>query len=154
MATVATRELRAKIRTGGVTPDAFPTPARVARFLVAAADAGVTVKATAGLHHPLRGEYRLTYAADSPRGTMFGFLNVFLAAAFVREGLRGADVERLLEVRDAAELVFDEDGIRWRGHTLSAEDLRRARQLGACSYGSCSFAEPVEDLHTLGLLTA
>ena len=45
------------------------------------ADAGVPFKATAGLHHAIRGEYPLTYAKDSPRGEMFGYLNVFIAAA-------------------------------------------------------------------------
>ena len=61
-------------------------PAQLLRFLRACTEAGVPFKATAGLHHPLRAEYRLTYAPDSPRGTMFGFLNVFLAAAFLRPG--------------------------------------------------------------------
>src|SRR5919107_178172 len=68
---------RAKVRTGGVTPDAFPTSSDLIRFMATCLRAGIPFKATAGLHHPLRAEYKLTYAADSPRGRMFGFLNLF-----------------------------------------------------------------------------
>jgi hypothetical protein len=50
----------AKARTGGVTPDLFPSPARLMDFLRAALDEEVRFKATAGLHHPLRGSYPLT----------------------------------------------------------------------------------------------
>src|SRR5262249_38876805 len=73
--------LRAKIRTGGTPADAFPSPADVARFLSACIAARVPFKATAGLHHPVRGEHALTYAPDSAVGIMHGFLNVFVAAA-------------------------------------------------------------------------
>ena len=40
-----------------------------------------------GLHHPIRAERALTYAPDSPRATMHGFLNVFAAAAFAWHGM-------------------------------------------------------------------
>src|SRR5260370_4903411 len=43
-----------KLRTGGVTADAFPTSPQIARALVAAANARVPIKFTAGLHHPIR----------------------------------------------------------------------------------------------------
>ena len=91
VAAIARRGGRAKMRTGGVTAEAFPTAAQVLRFLRACTEARVPFKATAGLHHPLRAEYRLTYAPDSPRGTMFGFLNVFLTAVLLRHGLSDKD---------------------------------------------------------------
>jgi hypothetical protein len=43
-----------KLRTGGVIADAFPTPGQVAFALCACRDAGVPMKFTAGLHHPVR----------------------------------------------------------------------------------------------------
>jgi len=144
--------VRAKVRTGGVTPDAFPSAAELARFIVACAEAKLPFKATAGLHHAVRGEYPLTYAPDAARDTMFGFLNVFLAAAFAHDGLRVDEVEQLLEARDPADLAFDADGAVWRTHRLTPIDLARARREGVTSFGSCSFEEPVEELRRLGLL--
>ena len=90
---------RAKVRTGGVTRDAFPTTSDLIRFLRRCVRAGLPFKATAGLHHPLRAEYRLTYAPDSPAGVMFGFLNLFLATAFLRAGMEETEAARLLEER-------------------------------------------------------
>jgi len=142
---------RAKVRTGGVAESAFPTAAEVARFIVQCTRAHVPFKATAGLHHPLRGEFRLTYDPTSPSGTMFGFLNVFLAAALAQTGAGEPDVARLLEERDPAALTFSGDGARWRDHHIPLEALRAARA-GAISFGSCSFREPVDDLTAMGLL--
>ena len=73
---------RVKLRMGGIVPEAFPTAAQVAERLVLLADRRVAFKATAGLHHPIRSLRPLTYAPDSPRAVMHGFLNVFTAAAF------------------------------------------------------------------------
>ena len=143
---------RVKVRTGGVTVDAFPSAAELARFIVACAEVGVPFKATAGLHHPLRGAYPLTYAPDAPSGAMFGFLNVFLAAAFAREGLPAAELEPLLEERDPSVIVFDEDGVTWRAHRLTTVSLARARREGLTAIGSCSFSEPVDELRAMGLL--
>lgn len=143
----------AKIRSGGVTAEAFPSSEDVARFIAAAVDAGVPFKATAGLHHPLRGDYRLTYEPDSPTGTMHGFLNVFLTAAGLRSGiLDQAKAAELLEER-STDVTVEGDGLRWGDHHFSTAQLDDARRHFALSYGSCSFAEPVEDLETLGILT-
>lgn len=149
---IAAHGLRAKVRTGGVEAGAFPAAETLARFMAACAARGVTFKATAGLHHALRGEYPLTYEPASARGTMFGFLNVFLAALFVREGLSAADAAALLEERDAAAITFGATSITWRGHTIDAAAIRAARSATATSFGSCSFEEPVADLSSLGLL--
>ena len=111
VAALGAHGLRAKVRTGGVTADAFPSPAEVLRFLDACVRGGVPFKATAGLHHPLRGEYALTYAADAPRGTMYGFLNIFLAAAFLEAGLAPNQVAPLLEERDASAIVVRPESI-------------------------------------------
>ncbi len=149
---IAAAHLRAKIRTGGLTAEAFPGPAAVLRFLAECVQRQVPFKATAGLHHPLRGEYALTYAPDAPRGTMYGFLNVFLAATLLHAGHQPADLEPLLEERDPAAIVADADGISWRGFHVSAAQVAQARARFAGSFGSCSFEEPVQDLAALRLL--
>jgi len=143
---------RAKVRTGGVSADAFPGAADLARFIVACAEADVPFKATAGLHHPLRARYRLTYEADSPTGEMFGFINVLLAAAIARRGAGETGVAELLAERDAGAIRFDGSGVEWRGERLSTEEIARARTGFALSFGSCSFREPIEELQALGLL--
>jgi len=146
---IGARAFRAKIRTGGVTPAAFPSPADVARVLAACARHGVAFKATAGLHHPLRGEYPLTYASDAALGTMFGYLNLFVAAMFLRHGMPEADAAALLGERDASAIPFDATGVRWRGHALGAREVADARAQFALSFGSCSFREPIDDLSAL-----
>lgn len=142
----------AKARTGGVTADAFPTPAQLARFLSTCVAKGVRFKATAGLHHPLRGEYALTYDNDSARAPMFGFLNVFLATAFLRAGATTDAARDLLEERDASAFQFDANGVTWRGQRVTLNDLQSTRRAGIASFGSCSFREPIDDLESLGML--
>lgn len=142
---------KAKLRTGGVTAEAFPAAGDVIRFFARCIDNGVAFKATAGLHHPWRAEYPLTYAPDAPRGVMFGFLNILLAVVVLREGL-GADLAmRALEEGPSEGVRFDADGLKWRGHALPLQALERARD-SLTSFGSCSFREPVGDLRAMHLL--
>jgi hypothetical protein len=119
---------------------------------VTCAQAAVPFKATAGLHHPLRATYRLTYDADSPRGEMFGFLNVLIAAAFARAGVGTEDIADLLAERDAAAFRFATRAVEWRGRRVSIEAVAESRAALALSFGSCSFTEPIEELEALGLL--
>ncbi len=143
---------RAKVRTGGVTADAFPRSSDLVRFLQRCVSHGVPFKATAGLHHPLRAEYRLTYAPDGPTGTMYGFLNLFLAAAFLRGGLGEAEATRLLEERSMQAFRFGPGELIWQGHRLDLESVGRVRREIIMAFGSCSFTEPMADLRALGLL--
>src|SRR5262245_38001507 len=139
----------AKIRTGGVKPDAIPTVGDVAAFILACADRRLPFKATAGLHHPVRAPHPLTYESDAPRAVMHGFLNVFLAAAFAWHG--DHDIDPVLAENDSAAFRFD-DRAHWRERSLDADQVREARLHFAHSFGSCSFDEPVRDLEALGLL--
>jgi hypothetical protein len=152
LAELKRRGAHAKIRTGGVVPEAVPDPAEVARFIAACAAAGVPWKATAGLHHPVRGEQALSYEPASPRAVMHGFLNVFAAAAFARGGASLADVEAVLREQDEAAFRFEDEGLAWRRLHASTDELAAARRDCAGSFGSCSFAEPVADLRALGVL--
>jgi hypothetical protein len=139
----------AKLRTGGVKPEAIPAVADVAAFVAACAGRRLPFKATAGLHHPIRSPHPLTYEAGAPRAVMHGFLNVFLAAAFAWHGDR--DIEPVLAETDPAAFRFD-NRAHWRNRSLDAEQVREARLHFAHSFGSCSFDEPVRDLEALGLL--
>ena len=143
---------RAKVRTGGVTPDAFPSAPALARFILACAKLELPFKATAGLHHPLRGEQRLTYDRDSPSATMFGFVGVFAAAALARRGADESTLVQVLEERDTDAFTLHGDTLRWRDRTLELGQVSAARQELALSFGSCSFREPVDDLRRLGFL--
>jgi len=151
IAAIASGQGRAKVRTGGVTPEAFPSTANLAGFLSACVRAGVPFKATAGLHHALRGNYPHTYAADSSRGSMFGFLNLFLATALLEDGGDRQSAARVLEESSPASLEIDEWGMRWNNYRLDLELLRRARER-MVSFGSCSFTEPMAELRSLQLL--
>lgn len=146
---VAGAGLHAKIRTGGVTTDAFPSPEAVVRFIRACVGANVSFKATAGLHHPIRSRYRLTYESDAPVGTMFGFLNVFLAAAAVARAAPDADVLALLDETRAGAFAITEHGITWGELRFGGDELRAVRNRVALSFGSCSFREPVDELRAL-----
>jgi hypothetical protein len=143
----------AKIRTGGVTPEAFPPAHAIIDFMSACLREAVPFKATAGLHHPVRGEYRLTYQPDSPKWMMYGFLNVFLAATLLYGG-QSDDVALLaLEETDPSAFTFEEDAIHWRDTRLDAEQVSACRAEFAISFGSCSFREPIDELARLTLRT-
>jgi len=144
--------IRAKVRTGGTTADAFPSAQQVARFIRRCVERDIIFKATAGLHHPLRAEYRLSYGADAPSGTMFGFLNVLLATMIAREGGAQKDVTAALEERDPAAVVATDEAIVWRGRAFRIASLKAGRTRSITGFGSCSFNEPVSDLKALGLL--
>ena len=151
VAAIGSARAKAKIRTGGTTADAFPPTAHVVRFIARCIAHGVPFKATAGLHHPWRGEYRLTYEPDAEQGVMFGFLNVLLATAALHDGAGEREAAAILDARHPRAVEFAVEGARFEGRTITAESLRRARE-SMTSFGSCSFAEPVHDLAAQGLL--
>ena len=99
----------AKIRTGGVTADAFPSAREVGRFLARAAELIVPFKATAGLHHPVCGDV----SAHVRRSVA--------ASAHVRlpQRLRGRRVRAGAHARAPAR------GARRRGARRDAIQLRR-----------------------------
>ncbi len=131
--------LGAKIRCGGIEPAAFPTVARLVEFLDAADAAGLSFKATAGLHHP--------FPTPEPEiGVLqHGFLGL-VAAAGLTAGRRAA---ALTATSDEAEL--DEDELRLGAARLDAAGLGAARERFV-AIGSCSFTEPVDDLVAAGIL--
>ncbi len=149
IAAVAGCGRRAKLRTGGETADKFPALESVIEFMRLCAAANVPFKATAGLHHPLRSVHRFTYQPESPSGIMHGFVNVFLAAAFLRAGMEAKVAVQVLGEQSAQAFHFDADGAGWREYRLSRNEIAAARQSFAVSFGSCSFTEPIDDLRVL-----
>ncbi len=146
LASMKRHRLRAKLRCGGVTASSIPPVYDVASFLRAAGEEDLAFKATAGLHHPVRG-----YNEESGL-VMHGFLNVLTAAALVRQGADEETVIASLEDDDASHFALDRDGLRWRDTAIGEDALRDTRANSFHSYGSCSFGEPVDDLTALGLI--
>ncbi|MEY9847971.1 hypothetical protein ABH940_005071 [Streptacidiphilus sp. BW17] len=137
---VAASPYRAKYRTGGLDPAAFPSVEELAAFVTGCAMREVAFKCTAGLHHAVRN-------TDPATGfTHHGFLNILLAAHFA---VQGADVE-------AVSQVLGDHGAD--GLASVAADLTSAQSVAArgafTAYGTCSVLEPLEDLSALGLLPA
>ena len=138
---------RAKLRSGGETAAAFPPVEQVALVLAACRDTGVVLKATAGLHHPVR-------HIDEATGThMHGFLNLLAAASFAAaHNLRAGGLERVLAEEDPQAFEVGADFIRVGRQRASADEIEAARRHLFASYGSCSWREPVEDLQAMGVL--
>ncbi len=80
---------------------------------------------------------------------MYGFLNVFFAAALLYSGDSEASALSVLEETDPSAFVFDDDAIQWRGKRVTAETMAAARSEFAIAFGSCSFREPVDELAVL-----
>src|SRR6266487_266320 len=146
--TADVRQIGYKLRTGGVTADAFPASHEIARALVAVAKQRVPIKFTAGLHHPIR-QFR-----DEVKTKMHGFLNVLGAAVLAAEHQWDADqAAMMLEDEDGASFSFSDDSFAWREWKIVTEQIKARRKL-VTSFGSCSFDEPREDLRALNLLTS
>jgi hypothetical protein len=135
-----------KLRTGGVTADAFPTSAQIARALVTAATHQLAIKFTAGLHHPIR-QFR-----DEVKAKMHGFLNVLGAAVLAAEHQWEIDqVVMMLDDEDPHSFLFTDDFFAWRDWKIDTQRLQYGRKF-VRSFGSCSFDEPRDDLRALKIL--
>lgn len=140
----------AKIRTGGIVESAIPSPRDVTRFVAECARLRLPFKATAGLHHPLRNQYGLTYEKNPPIGTMHGFLNVIFAAALLYLGASTSDACAVLEETDLLAFSVSSDSLRWHGCEVTAEQMLEVRKHFFTGFGSCSFVEPIEQSRALG----
>jgi len=152
VAAIGAARASAKARTGGVEESMFPGTHEVVRFMECCRRSKVAFKLTAGLHHPLRSEYRLTYEPDSATGTMHGFLNVFVAAGLVFAGAGERDALAVLEESSPDAFAFSDEFVSWRSQRLRIDQIEAARKQFAISFGSCSFEEPIEDLKGIKLL--
>ena len=137
----------AKIRTGGMNPEFYPTTEQLSNFILQCARADVPFKATAGMHHPLCNH-------NKDIGVMqFGFLNVFLAGLLASTGEESIEViTSILTRSNLAGIEFGDEGIEVDGSMLGLDVVEDARIAFSLSFGSCSIDEPVADLVRLGLL--
>jgi len=146
---LASTQARAKLRTGGLTASGFPAPAALLDVLGRAVRLGVPLKATAGLHHALRGSYPLRYEQGAPSAPMFGFLNLMLAILCLVRGIR-AEAEAALLEADPSALRIDDEGLFWRTLHFDAAELAELRHERFHGFGSCSFREPLGELARYG----
>ena len=125
----------AKLRTGGLRAELFPTTTELAAFITACAEAQVPFKCTAGLHHAV-------HHTDPTTGFVHhGFLNIVVATA---RAVTGGDVEGALAEERPDRLAAE-------AAALDPPAAAATRALFV-SYGSCDIEEPVADLLALGLL--
>ena len=135
-----------KLRTGGVTAEAFPTSIQITKALVTPATHQLPIKFTAGLHHPLR-QYR-----EEVQAKMHGFLNVLGAAVLAAEHRWDTNQTAImLEDENVDSFSFTDDSFAWREWRIDTKRLEYRRKF-VVSFGSCSFDEPREDLRALNLL--
>jgi hypothetical protein len=136
---IAESGYRVKLRTGGAEPADYPSPAELASFIMACLDREIAFKFTAGLHRAVRHR--------GANGTVeHGFLNIMLA---VVAALDSGDAEAMIPTL----LVEDGNQLAAAVHQLSDSRGRAVRRWFACC-GSCSIAEPLDDLISLGLIAA
>ena len=126
-----------KLRTGGVTAEAFPSEETLAGCLAAVARRRIRFKCTAGLHHAVR--------CTSDGLEQHGFLNVLLATSAAADGAEVPEIATILGERDRVVITA-------AIHALDAETAADVRWLFT-SFGTCSTDEPVADLVSLGLLS-
>jgi hypothetical protein len=136
-----------KIRCGGLDATAVPSPVAVAAAISACRRHGLPLKATQGLHHPVR---HFDHGLET---TVHGFLNLFVAGVLTFHGLLTED--QLLAIvgeEEASAFRFVDDGLVWRGHEADLDQITAGRTDGVTSFGSCSFTEPRDDLVAMTLL--
>jgi hypothetical protein len=136
-----------KVRCGGGTPGDVPAVEDLAALLAACRDASVPFKATAGLHHPMR------HYDDGLDTEMHGFLNLFVAAVLAVEcNLGRPELVAILREDTPDNFRFLKESVAWRDLSASLEGVRHVRDTLACSFGSCSFEEPIDHLRDHELL--
>ncbi|WP_344338653.1 hypothetical protein, partial [Kitasatospora putterlickiae] len=126
---------RAKFRTGGIVAGAFPDERELAGLLTGCARRGLPYKCTAGLHHAVRHTDPVTGFEHH------GFLNVLLAA-------------QETEPAAAAEVLAERSGevLAKAVRSLTDRQVTVIRN-SFTAFGTCSIAEPLDDLAALGLLS-
>jgi hypothetical protein len=145
-------DARIKVRMGGVAAEAIPSTQSIAYMLEGIARRRLLFKATAGLHHPVRGRHALTSSVGSETAVMHGFVNLACAAALLYFGGDAEDACRVLEEEWPGEWKVSDNAILWQEYGWSGDELGEVRRNFFTAFGSCSFDEPMRDLEALAWL--
>jgi hypothetical protein len=136
-----------KIRSGGVDASAFPSISQLTATIRECIEANIPLKATAGLHHPIR------HYNESIETRIHGFINVFGAALLAVENkLEQKEIQTILGDENSDHFIFEENYFHWGNFKISTASIQQLREALVISFGSCSFDEPREDLRAMGLL--
>jgi hypothetical protein len=142
----STRPMGIKFRMGGITANLFPSAKKAAYVIHECKKLGLSLKFTAGLHHPIR-QYRLEVETF-----MHGFVNVFTASIMAYSlSITEETIEAILLDDNPDHFTFTINELSWRNLTVSSKEINKSRNVFALSYGSCSFEEPREELGELAL---
>ncbi len=150
-----------KLRCGGIVKEAFPSVEQVAAMIQTCVIAGIPMKFTAGLHHPIR------HFADEYDEYMHGFINTFGAGIFATTFSKPKNsqekykmfifLSHMIDDQNAKNFSFTNDSMTWKVGDdrdmqveIDAGKIENARRNDMISYGSCSFQVPIDDLIQLG----
>ncbi|MCB0345492.1 MAG: hypothetical protein KDD66_10260 [Bdellovibrionales bacterium] len=138
-----------KLRCGGPRAEDVPSAAQVAFAINQCREAQLPVKFTAGLHKAACSHNSVGEVKEH------GFLNVFGAAilSYAIE-LEFPKLVDFVQQKDVSKISFGPDSMTLGGHTVSLEKVKKARELLAVGFGSCSFEEPIDELRKLSILPA
>lgn len=140
------RPIGIKFRMGGITANLFPSTEKAAFVIHECKKLGLSLKFTAGLHHPIR-QYR-----QEVETFMHGFVNVFTASIMVHSlSISEETIQEILLEDNPKNFTFTTNELIWRNLTVSSLEINAARNVFSLSYGSCSFDEPREELGELAL---
>jgi hypothetical protein len=136
-----------KVRCGGLDASAVPSPEALAAALAACQRARIPLKATQGLHQPVR------HFDAGLATTAHGFLNLFFAGVLGHLHALSEQLLLAIAAEERAEAFrFHDSRLAWHDLAAGLDDIAATRRVAVTSFGSCSFSEPRDALRRLGLI--
>ncbi len=83
---------------------------------------------------------------------MHGFLNLLAATIAARAGAPVDELAQILSCEDEGAFKLAHARFEYPGGAANEAELRAARTQGFVAYGSCSFAEPIDDLQRMNAI--
>lgn len=135
-----------KIRCGGVKPEMTPPTDYIISAIKSTAKNELSLKATAGLHHPFN------HFNESLGGIMHGFVNVFSAIILNNKyDISKEKLKALIDDQNPENFKWDNESLYWNEFSADLGEIEYSKNI-ISSYGSCSFDEPIDDLKQLNLI--